>query len=397
MPISYQEFINKYPYFKSLDPDFKNRIDITTITIVGYLESNEYAITNEKMPNISKLYEISNRLSEEFINTIIINNETFSIRKQKRKYAKKCNKRPRKIKFEQIVIKTDIDENISLSMKLFSTGLFHITGANNISSVFWTFYRLFELMREIGYCNMTFKNIKKFNIEMINCKCYFPCMIDKYILYTDLMNDFKSDNIDKHVMSINYDPIRHSAVKIKIRKENALNDADVITVLVFAFGKMLITGAVDYAEIIYAYKVFYKYLLTHQKCILKYDEDIINKCLREETRVDGKIIYTDDGESYIAPYDTKDNEKEKESMKEKIKAKLLVCEDIDDVVELQQELNKEVKEKREKREKKDKKIKIVSKRRTYQKHTEKKAKKYFKMTDEMIDELLNDDGEVMKI
>ena len=279
--LTYQEFLLKYPYFKSLDPNFNHKLEITTMTITGILESDQY-INKEidnRIPDINYLVILKDHLSNDFINSLITSTETFTIKPQKRKYHKRCEKKARKIKFDQITIKTDIneiikdngeDENVtaSLSLKIFSSGLFHITGACNISSVFWIFYRLFKLMKDINYCILDFKNITDFNIAMVNCKCYFPCVIDKYILYQDLMDDFKSNNINDKILSIHYDPIRHSAIKVKVKKEHAINDADVLTLLIFAFGKMLITGGNSYNEILYVYRLFYNYLFEHQKFIL---------------------------------------------------------------------------------------------------------------------------------
>lgn len=287
--ISYNDFLNKYPYIKQQDPNFNNRIDITTITITGTLEYD-----NGPIPDINNLFQLTTRLSHDFIHTIIFNNQLFTVKKQKMKYVKKCSKKIRSIQTKQITFKVDINDTI-LSLKIFSSGIFHITGANNISSVFWLFYCLFDWFKEIGYCDMSFKSIKTFNVELINCKCYFPCIIDKYILYDDMNKDFKNDN----VLKIQYDPIRHSAIKIKIKKEKAINDADFITILVFAFGKMLITGASNYNEVVYAYKIFYNYLATHRKCILKYDESIINKCIRDDYKATGKIVFNDNIDKFL--------------------------------------------------------------------------------------------------
>ena len=52
---------------------------------------------------------------------------------------------------------------------------------------------------------------------------------------------------------------------MKVKKEHAINDADVLTLLIFAFGKMLITGGNSYNEILYVYRLFYNYLLFKQR------------------------------------------------------------------------------------------------------------------------------------
>lgn len=302
--ITYNDFLDKYPYFRTLDPDFKKRIDITTMTIVGNIESDEFmnAEAFTPIPDINDLVQIKDMISDDFVHTIIFDGTTYSTKQQKKKYVKRCTKKTRKIKFEQITFKADIDEGISLSIKLFSSGLFHITGANKISSIFWIMYQLFLLFDEIGYCKLGFKNIRRFDIEMINCKCFFPCIIDKQVFYEELKEEIANGNASK-VLSVNYDPMRHSAIKIKIKKANAINDADILTYLIFAFGKMLITGANNYNEITYAYKVFADYLVEHHKSILEFDEDIINRCLREDSKVNGKVVYDKDGNSSIMSYE----------------------------------------------------------------------------------------------
>ena len=70
--ISYNDFLNKYPYIKQQDPNFNNRIDITTITITGTLEYD-----NGPIPDINNLFQLTTRLSHDFIHTIIFNNQLF--------------------------------------------------------------------------------------------------------------------------------------------------------------------------------------------------------------------------------------------------------------------------------------------------------------------------------
>lgn len=399
--LTYQEFLLKYPYFKSLDPNFNHKLEITTMTITGILESDQY-INKEidnRIPDINYLVILKDHLSNDFINSLITSTDTFTIKPQKRKYHKRCEKKARKIKFDQITIKTDIneiikdngeDENItaSLSLKIFSSGLFHITGACNISSVFWIFYRLFKLMKDINYCILDFKNITDFNIAMVNCKCFFPCVIDKYILYQDLMDDFRTNNINDKILSIHYDPIRHSAIKVKVKKEHAINDADVLTLLIFAFGKMLITGGNSYNEILYVYRLFYNYLFEHQKCILEFNEEIIKRTFNDN-KIFGRIINTDDGDSYIVPYDKMDEELSKHNC-EKINKMIEQCDDVEELLDVQQIINK-TKSMQKNR-------KICSERTTYIKRKigtarVNKKKNKFIVSEEMIKEMMNGGSE----
>lgn len=412
--ITYQDFITKYPYFKTLDPEFHNRLEITTITITGVIESDDYInkVCENRIPNISKLLEIKDYLTDDFIHTVISDNTTYSIKQQKKKYNKKCQKKPRKIKFEQITFKTDIndkvidkvidedseeneenDKDASLSLKIFASGLFHITGANNISSVFWVFHRLFTLMKHIDYCNLDFKNITDFKIAMVNCKCFFPCVIDKYILYEDLMNDFNKKNITDKILSIQYDPMRHSAIKIKMRKENAINDEDILTLLIFAFGKMLITGGTNYSEITYVYKIFYDYLINNQRCILEFNENIINRTFKDN-KISGRIICTEDGDSYIVPYDKMHEELTKHNY-EMFNKLIESCDDVDEIIEVQQIINKKRIEHKNK--------KICNERKTYVKRkngearVNKRKKSSFIMTEDMLKEMMDDNEDKEEI
>ena len=269
--ISYSDFIEKYPYFKTLDPDFRNRIDITTITIVGKFKT---------IMDIEKLGTLKSHLSNDFIHTIIADNKnTYTVSNLKRKYEKKFTKKARDINVKQITLKTNIDNDIILSLKIFASGIFHITGTNNISNVFWVFYRLFELLRELNLYDLSFNDIESFNIEMINCKCYFPGIIDQNILYNELLTN-------KNILSVHYDPIRHSAIKVKILKEHAINEADVLILLIFAYGKILITRGLKYSDIIYAYKKFYTYLALKSNSLIEYDKEIINTNLRDELKIE---------------------------------------------------------------------------------------------------------------
>lgn len=262
--ISYSDFILKYPQFKNLDPDFKDKIEVTTITIVG--EFNE-------PKDINKLIILKDYLSNDFINTIDIQNQSYSIVKPKKKYNKGFVKKRKVINIKHITIKTTI-ENKTISIKLFKTGKFQITGANNISFILWTFYRLFIFLDEKNILHLNFTDIKKFNVKMINCKCYFPCILDLYVLYEELLDN-------KNLLYVHYDPNKHSGIEVKLLKENAINIADDLTIFIFANGNILISGAKEYKDITYGYRKFYNYLLEHQKSIFSYDENLQNKDFRK--------------------------------------------------------------------------------------------------------------------
>lgn len=273
--ISYTDFILKYPQFKNLDPDFKDKIEITTITIVGSFNEPK---------DINKLIILKDYLSNDFINTIDIQNKSYTIARQKKKYNKGEVKKRKVVNIKHITIKTTI-ENKTISIKLFKTGKFQITGANNISFILWTFYRLFIFLDEKNILHLNFTDIQKFKVKMINCKCYYPCIIDLYTLYEDLLND-------KNLLYVQYDPNKHSGIEVKILKENPINIADDLSIFIFANGNILVSGAKKYNDITYAYRKFYNYLFEHSNCVFKYDEDIQNKDFRkhrELLRIDNDI------------------------------------------------------------------------------------------------------------
>ena len=88
-------FLLKYPYFKSLDPNFNHKLEITTMTITGILESDQY-INKEidnRIPDINYLVILKDHLSNDFINSLITSTDTFTIKPQKRKYHKRCEKK----------------------------------------------------------------------------------------------------------------------------------------------------------------------------------------------------------------------------------------------------------------------------------------------------------------
>ena len=83
--LTYQEFLLKYPYFKSLDPNFNHKLEITTMTITGILESDQYINKeiDKRIPDINYLVILKDHLSNDFINSLITSTDTFTIISQK--------------------------------------------------------------------------------------------------------------------------------------------------------------------------------------------------------------------------------------------------------------------------------------------------------------------------
>ena len=116
---------------------------------------------------------------------------------------------------------------------------------------------------------------------MINCKAIYPFIIDRYLLYKSII-----DGKDNLIYESSYDPLRHSAVHVKIKRENKINKLRLhddqkiyntnkkLTIMMYEYGCGIISGAINYNEIIYAYQTLYDYLLKHQSVIIKYQKDI---------------------------------------------------------------------------------------------------------------------------
>jgi len=314
--ITYDKFLELYPYFTSLDIKFPEELFITTMTITGLInnnnidceyvnsESNILKLDNEKDKNdkvilrkkklkhILDTQKLAHSLIKEvipennFINEITCGNEKtplVSIKEHKKHYNKiKNEKKKRENFFDQITIKIQDNINeINITLKLFDSGSIHMTGSKNLSSVYWVLYRLFHYMKFYGFGNFGFKNISELNIEMINCKVVYPFIIDRYLLYKSII-----DGKDDLIYESSYDPLRHSAVHVKVKRENKINKIRLhdepkiyntnkkLTIMMYEYGCGIISGAINYNEIIYAYQTFYNYLLNHQSVIIKYQKNI---------------------------------------------------------------------------------------------------------------------------
>lgn len=315
--ISYKDFIKRYPYFKTLDPKFPQELQITTITITGALNNNNIDCENvnseSNILNLDKTDKITlrkkelkhildtNKISQSLINEVKKENNFISqikcgnnnkpiasIEPEKRHYKKIGDNKPKKRSnfFDQITLKINNEiDDINVNIKIFDSGSFHITGSKNLSSVYWILYRLFKLLKFYGYGNYEFKNISDFNVEMINCKVFYPFIIDRFKLYNSIINN-NDDN--KLITDASYDPLRLSCVQLKIKREQKINKLRLhnnidnkiyqtdenISFMMYQYGIGIISGAINYNEIIYAYQIFYKYLLNHQFIILEYNENI---------------------------------------------------------------------------------------------------------------------------
>ena len=365
--ITYQQFLNRYPYFRTIDPNFPDELQITTMTITGLFNNNnincEYINSESNVLNLDKDDKITLRKKElkHIFDTLKIaellkkevkvennficeikccndNNPIISIEPPKRHYKKNQNKtKKRENFFDQITLKIkDNINDINLSIKIFDSGSFHITGSKNLSSVYWTLYKLFKLLYHYGFGNFEFKNISNLNVEMINCKVFYPFIIDRYKLYKSII-----EGNDPLIYEASYDPLRHSSVQVKIKREKEINKLrlhdnqkvyqtdEKLSFMMYQYGIGIISGAVNYKEIIYSYQTFYNYLLNHQFIIMSYRENINYKEIidsyKEDLPEDDKIeihneeICSDGEMEYTQPINSFDKTKRKSNKKSKLK------------------------------------------------------------------------------
>ena len=338
--ISYNEFIKRYPYFMTIDPKFPEDLQITTMTITGLLNNknidSEYSNSESNILNLDKTDKITlrkkslnhifdtNKIAQmlknevkpenNFISEIKCGNDNtplISIEPIKKHYKKTSVSTPKKRLnfYDQITLKIkDKTNNINISIKIFDSGSFHMTGSKNLSSVYWILYKLFKLLYFYGFGNFEFKNISELNVEMINCKVFYPFIIDRYKLYKSII-----EGNDKLIYEASYDPLRHSSVQLKIKREKEINKLrlhnninqktyqtdEKISFMMYEYGIGIISGAINYNEIIYAYQTFYDFLLNNQHIIMEYKEninykEIIDLCKNDlPNNNDEIIIYYD--------------------------------------------------------------------------------------------------------
>ena len=339
--ISYNEFIKRYPYFMTIDPKFPEDLQITTMTITGLLNNknidSEYSNSESNILNLDKTDKITlrkkslnhifdtNKIAQmlknevkpenNFISEIKCGNDNtplISIEPIKKHYKKTSVSTPKKRLnfYDQITLKIkDKTNNINISIKIFDSGSFHMTGSKNLSSVYWILYKLFKLLYFYGFGNFEFKNISELNVEMINCKVFYPFIIDRYKLYKSII-----EGNDKLIYEASYDPLRHSSVQLKIKREKEINKLrlhnninqktyqtdEKISFMMYEYGIGIISGAINYNEIIYAYQTFYDFLLNNQHIIMEYKEninykEIIDLCKNDlPNNNDEIIIYNDE-------------------------------------------------------------------------------------------------------
>jgi TATA-box binding protein (TBP) (component of TFIID and TFIIIB) len=267
MVLSYNEFINKYYNIKELDPMLPDDIKITTIT------------THFTFPVIFNTRYIADNivLDKDFIVSIKYGNTTAIRRSIITKDVKIKNKSKKVNNRQNFYFQTSLIVNsgkINLNIKIFKNGSIQVTGAKNISSILWCLYKIFKIFRAPKNNNFTtpfelanIKCIQNFNVSTINCTFNVGFKLNRTLTYIKLRNDG---------YNVNYDSSRHSGINLKytdLDNNFEINKSKFkkrqVTIIIFEKGNVLISGSINYKDIIICYKFLYNYLIENYNEIVK--------------------------------------------------------------------------------------------------------------------------------
>lgn len=267
---TYQDFILKYYKLQELDPDIPPEIRITTLTTLFTFP----VIFNTK-------YIADNiNLSNDFINTVKYGNSTvvhktlnvLNNKAKKRKSSKVKIKKRKNFYFQTtLIIKND---DINLNIKIFRNGCIQVTGAKNISTIFWCLYKIFKLFSSEDNDNYAqpcelanIKCIQSFKIVTINCVFNIGFKLNRTLLYTRLNNDG---------YNCSYDSSRHPGINLKFTDLDNTDERNIskykkrqVSIVIFEKGNIMLSGTINYKDIIICYKFLNEYLITNYDEIVK--------------------------------------------------------------------------------------------------------------------------------
>jgi len=277
----YKTFIIKHPKLKELDPtNLPDDLKISTMTLTCKIPVNFNAGLIAKhieiSPNFIKKIKFGNH-SEIF-------RQVTSTEKKKKKNYKKSNRNF----FNQVslLIKTDYisakKKESVLNIKLFKNGSIQLTGCKSISYVIYILDKIFTMLKKPIKCEgseiveyfvtpiffLNILDIYNLKIDMINSDFIIGFNIDRDKLFKVLNSDRNS------LFDCVYDPSRHASVMIHYihdemhpKKKKKL----ITTILVFAKGKIIITGARNYMRLVECYKFINQYLIENYIKIVRID------------------------------------------------------------------------------------------------------------------------------
>jgi TATA-box binding protein (TBP) (component of TFIID and TFIIIB) len=158
-----------------------------------------------------------------------------------------------------------------VNLKLFSNGSMQMTGCKTVDNALDTIEKIFIELKKIKatidrktlkiiekpFCDdinsLSYNSIKNLRVEMIVSKFTYPCKINRPLLFELLANE----NIE-----CKYDPELHASVDLKLTFGEKK-----ISVFIFEKGSIVITGARNCKQILFAYNFINTYLLKNHKII----------------------------------------------------------------------------------------------------------------------------------
>ena len=264
--ITYDEFKDLYPNITKLDCKFPEEIRLTTHTIIFkfplFFNTKHIADYIPMSPNFIVAIKYGN--SKDYYGTIIKGKQKRSVTVNT---VKKSKTRKNFYFQTTLIIKTN---NMNIKIKLFRNGTIQATGGKSISFVFWVIYKLLSYFYEFKqniyaepFYNCSLSNLSDFKIVMINCTFNIGFEINKDNTLKFIQNN---SNIlqNCNIQYIHYDPLRHPAIILKFNVKNKQ-----LTLMLFESGKVILSGATNYSDIIIIYKAFMNMILINHKEIEK--------------------------------------------------------------------------------------------------------------------------------
>lgn len=268
--ITYEEFKLKYPKIAALDPDMPEQIQITTHTIIFYIN----CIFNTK-------YIAENiPININFISNITYGNTTSNFRgitnirkhKSNTMNSKYKSKKRKNFYFQTTLVVTN--NGNSLNMKLFRNGTIQVTGSKKISFVFWVLYEILKFFKDSN-CNnyaqpfyiCSLDSIYKYKVVMINSIFNVGLLIDKnetFYVISSLVKQTEKKRLENKFVECIYDSIRHAGIQIKYK-----TGKNIISMTLFEKGNVILSGSRNYKNMLLSYIALNKLLLENYDRIRK--------------------------------------------------------------------------------------------------------------------------------
>jgi len=280
----YNEFIEKNPKLKLLDPiDFPKELMISTITLISHLPVIFNVLAIAKYLDLSKGFIESIKCGKE--NGICRSLVPIKIKKTKKTKKNKKIKKLNKINFyNQVSIVVNCNQQrdfMCVNIKLFKNGSIQVTGCKKISALIWILNKLFRMLKENIPINeetlktqdnlmkysephafLNVSELQNFKIVMINSNFELGFDINREALFNVLV---------KNKVDCWFDTARHAGVNIKLKtqhQENKTTEPHITTIIVFAKGKIIITGAQSYLQVMECYKFINIFLIENFNLII---------------------------------------------------------------------------------------------------------------------------------